>query len=118
MTNIVRTIQLIHSSYSMDLSKLSRADLRKLSTDITKEMKKREERERTETRKKLTAMAADAGFSVEELFGASAGKKRAKAKIKYRDPKNADNTWSGRGRMPLWMAAEVKKGKKKDDFAV
>ena len=102
----------------MDLSKLSRADLQKLTKDITKELKKREEKEKAETRKKLAALAADAGFSVEELFGTTSGKKRAKAKIKYCDPKNSEHTWSGRGRMPLWMSAEVKKGKKKEDFAV
>jgi DNA-binding protein H-NS len=48
---------------------------------------------------------------------------RAKGKgtiaIKYRDPKNPGNTWTGRGRMPRWMTAATKGNKaKKEDFLV
>jgi DNA-binding protein H-NS len=27
---------------------------------------------------------------------------------KYRNPKNAEEVWSSRGRMPLWLGAEIK----------
>jgi len=37
---------------------------------------------------------------------------------KYRNPKNRSETWAGRGVMPRWMAAEIKKGKKREDFAI
>jgi len=102
----------------MDLKKLSRADLLKLQNDISKEIDLRAEADKNETRKKLEVLAAEAGFSVEELFGTQPTKKRAPAKIKYRDPKNPENAWSGRGRMPRWLSAAVDKGKKKEDFAV
>jgi len=102
----------------MDLKKLSRADLLKLQNDISKEIDLRAEADKNETRKKLEVLAAEAGFSIEELFGTQPTKKRAPAKIKYRDPKNPENAWSGRGRMPRWLSAAVDKGKKKEDFAV
>jgi DNA-binding protein H-NS len=38
--------------------------------------------------------------------------------VKYRNPRNADEVWSGRGRMPLWLGAEIKAGKARDDFLV
>lgn len=109
----------------MDLTKLSRADLTKLSKDIDRELKKRERKAKAEAKKKIQAIAQEAGFPVTELVEEikptrrrkSSGK-RAKAKVKYRDPKNPKNTWAGRGRMPKWMAAEIEKGKKKEDFAV
>jgi DNA-binding protein H-NS len=41
-----------------------------------------------------------------------------KVKPKYRNPDNKSETWAGRGRMPRWMAALVKKGKKLDDFLI
>jgi DNA-binding protein H-NS len=45
--------------------------------------------------------------------------KRGKVAIKYRDPSNAANTWTGRGRMPRWMTAATKGGKaKKEDFLI
>jgi DNA-binding protein H-NS len=102
----------------MDLTKLSRADLLKLQADISNEMAMRAEADKDDTRKKLEKMAAEAGFSVEELFSVQKSRKRAPAKVKYRDPQNTANAWSGRGRMPRWLSAEVAKGKKKEDFAV
>jgi DNA-binding protein H-NS len=41
-----------------------------------------------------------------------------KIKPKYRNPAKKSETWTGRGRMPLWMAGQVKKGKKPDDFLI
>lgn len=109
----------------MDLTKLSRQDLSKLKSDVERELKKRERKEKSAAKKKIQAIAQSAGFSIGELFDEKKPKaakpaagKRAKAKVKFRDPKNAKNTWSGRGRMPKWLAAEVEKGKKKEDFAV
>jgi hypothetical protein len=32
--------------------------------------------------------------------------------------KNADEVWSGRGRMPLWLGAQIKAGKDRDDFLI
>jgi DNA-binding protein H-NS len=38
---------------------------------------------------------------------------------KYRDPKNPEKTWTGRGRMPRWMVAATKGSKaKKEDFLI
>ena len=108
----------------MDLTKLARKDLSKLKSDIERELKKRERKAKAEAKKKIQAIASEAGFAVTELIAEVKPKrskstgKRAKAKIKYRDPKNPKNTWAGRGRMPKWMAAEIEKGKKKEDFAV
>ncbi len=110
----------------MDLTKLSRQDLTKMKSDIERELKKRERREKADAKKKIQAIAAQAGFSVKELFESDKAKparkpatrKRAKAKVKFRDPKDAKNTWTGRGRMPKWMVAQIDKGKKKEDFAI
>jgi DNA-binding protein H-NS len=44
--------------------------------------------------------------------------KGQKVHPKYRNPDKRSETWTGRGRMPLWMAALVKKGKKPDDFLI
>ena len=43
--------------------------------------------------------------------------KRLKVKAKYRNKKTGD-TWAGRGKQPRWMTAELKAGKKRDDFLV
>jgi hypothetical protein len=37
---------------------------------------------------------------------------------KYRNPKNPAETWSGRGKQPRWLAAQLRSGKKVDDFLI
>lgn len=80
-------------------------------------------------RQKAIALAAQYGYTIKELYGdqsvaESAGKKRAsprkasKVAAKYRDPENKRNTWSGRGRMPLWLAQKTKYGRSVTDFLI
>jgi DNA-binding protein H-NS len=44
--------------------------------------------------------------------------KGRKVAPKYRNPKNRVETWAGRGAMPRWMTAQIKAGKKREDFAI
>ncbi len=37
---------------------------------------------------------------------------------KYRNPKNRSETWSGRGKQPLWLKAQLRSGRKVDDFLI
>ena len=37
---------------------------------------------------------------------------------KYRNPVQPAETWSGRGKQPRWLAAQLKSGKKLDDFRI
>jgi DNA-binding protein H-NS len=37
---------------------------------------------------------------------------------KYQNPKNPTEKWSGRGRQPLWVQAQLKSGKKLDRFLI
>ena len=63
----------------------------------------------------IKQMMTDAGLTIADL-GAKAAKAkqvRAKAEIKYRD---GENTWTGRGRTPRWMAAHIAKGATKETF--
>ncbi len=36
----------------------------------------------------------------------------------YRNPKNADETWAGRGNRPRWLTAALKSGKKLEAFSI
>lgn len=37
---------------------------------------------------------------------------------KYRNPAQPSETWSGRGKTPRWLTAELRSGKKRDDFRI
>jgi hypothetical protein len=59
---------------------------------------------------KLLAIIGNAGSKAR-------GKKRSVA-AKYLNPENADEVWSGRGHMPLWLGAEIKADKAREDFLI
>ena len=73
------------------------------------------------------------GWTFEELYGkpgatAAAPKKAAKATTKgrstgkvapkYRSLANAKDTWTGRGKQPRWLAAEIAGGRKLEEFLI
>lgn len=100
------------------LDKLSYAELVEAEAQITRLKIEKQNAERAAVRQKLIDTAKAAGFEVSDLFG-KGRKGKGTVAPKYRDPKNPDNTWTGRGRMPRWMAAATKGGKaKKEDFLI
>jgi DNA-binding protein H-NS len=102
-----------------DLEKMSAADLNKMEAQIARLKTEKQSAERAEVRQKAIDMVKAAGFDIHELFGKGSGRARGKVAIKYRDPKNPENTWTGRGRIPRWMAAATKGGKaRKEDFLI
>jgi DNA-binding protein H-NS len=37
---------------------------------------------------------------------------------RYRNPKNPTETWAGRGKQPRWLRAQLRSGKRLDDFRI
>ncbi len=72
------------------------------------------DRERSDLKQKIASLAENAGFSVGELFGARARGKSAT--VKFVNPDNRSETWTGRGRKPNWLVAKLSKGAKMTDF--
>lgn len=68
--------------------------------------------------------------AITELRGTASGKIGAERRGKahplkgrelpplYRNPKNASETWAGRGNRPRWLAAALKSGKKLESFLI
>lgn len=42
----------------------------------------------------------------------------AKVVPKFRNPKRPSETWAGRGKQPRWLTAQLRSGKKLDDFRI
>jgi DNA-binding protein H-NS len=82
------------------LEKMSYAELTDMERQIERMKAEKQSAERTAVRGKITALAKEHhGFTVQELFS-KGRKKGGKVAVKYLDPKNPENTWTGRGRMP------------------
>ena len=78
-------------------------DLRTLREKVDAAIAEKEITERSELKRKVQEMAGKAGFSVAELFGSTGRAKKGAMPAKYRNPSNADETWTGRGRKPNWL---------------
>ncbi len=101
-----------------DIDKMSYAELAAMEQRIARAKAGKQDAERAALRKKVSEFVKSQGFDIRDLFGGRA-KLRGVVSPKYRDPVNPENTWTGRGRMPRWMAQATKGGKaKKDDFLI
>jgi DNA-binding protein H-NS len=100
------------------LEKMSYTELSALRGQVDRLLVEKQNTERVALRQKLADMAKEHGLTLEEVLG-KGRKGKGSVAPKYRDPKNPENTWSGRGRMPLWMVAATKGSKaKKEDFLI
>ena len=103
----------------MNLDNLSLSELKSLQNDVAIAITNFEKRKKAEALAEIKAVAQAKGFSLDELLSnASAKSKRGPVPAKYADPANPDNTWSGRGRKPKWLVAQLDQGKTVEDFAI
>ena len=101
-----------------NIENMSYAELAAMQARIERAKAEKQNSERTALRQKISDMAKAQGFDLNDLFGARR-KAKGKVAIKYRDPNNPANTWTGRGRTPRWMTAATKGGKvRKEDFLI
>jgi DNA-binding protein H-NS len=101
------------------LEKMSFAELTDLRTRIDRAMVEKQSTERAALRQKMADLAKDHGLSLDEVLGKGRRKGKGSVAVKYRDPRNSENTWTGRGRMPRWMVAATKGNRaKRDDFLI
>ncbi|MPN32024.1 Trans-acting regulatory protein HvrA [bioreactor metagenome] len=70
----------------------------------------------------ILEVAESVGFTVQELitYGEQKKKKSARKAVepRYRNNENQEETWTGRGKHPRWLVAELEKGAKLEDFLI
>lgn len=104
-----------------DLMKFNRNDLSALQSALMKALSDSEVKAKKDAKAAIAAAAAEYGFSVAELFsddGKSKAKGRGSISPKYVHPENPAQTWTGRGRKPLWLREQLDAGKRLEDFAI
>lgn len=102
---------------TLDLDTLSRKELETLRADVDKALSRVGARELKAAREAAAKAAAEFGFSLDELTGGAKAPK-VKAAAKYRNPADASQTWSGRGRKPQWIKDAEDAGKDIASFAI
>lgn len=100
---------------AIDLKALSPKELQALIAGAQSQMQEARATQVRTVRDKIDGLLKSAGLTINDVYPMRGGKKTAGKKgaglvaPKYRSPTNASETWSGRGRQPLWFAEALKK---------
>ena len=128
---------------SIDITRMSAKELGSLINEAKKRKTTLSKRKPIAVvRKKMLTLAKNEGYTIAELFDgaapaatrapraagtraagtrakpAKARKTLGKVAPKYRNPDNADETWTGRGKQPRWLAALTNQGRSVDEFVI
>jgi len=101
----------------IDLEGVSLKELRDLHKKIGREIEGYEARRKEKATAAAQKVAEEHGFSLKDLLG-SAPKKKSKVMAKYANPDDADATWTGRGRQPLWVKGHLDAGGSLEDLLI
>jgi DNA-binding protein H-NS len=106
---------------AVDIKNLSHNQLNELIAKAQTRQNELRKEKVSDLREKINELIRAEGFTFDDVFGGRAPKsKRSGASVatKYRDPENAELTWSGRGKRPRWFNEALKAGKKESDLLV
>ena len=105
-----------------DISDLSVEDLKRLQAEAEALIASKKDQAIEDAYNQIIAIAENVGYSVEELLelGEQKRKKTTSKAVepRYRNKNNAEETWTGRGKQPRWLVAELEKGAKLEDFLI
>ena len=116
----------------MDITNLNSKELADLITQAQKRKRVLAKRKPIgQVRAAVNKVIRGSGYTFEELYGTGgadaapkaprarkAPRKVAKVEPKYRNPANAAETWTGRGKQPRWLAAYTAEGRKVEEFLI
>lgn len=92
----------------IDLKGMTLKQMLDLQAQLEEAVKEKRAEEKDDIKRALAEMAEKRGFSMEELFGSRRGKGKGSV-VKYRNPDNPSETWTGRGRKPNWLVSALRK---------
>lgn len=100
-----------------DLSKYSLTQLRALEVQVIDALKTQHFLGISKAREQILHIARNAGLSEKQLRAIKVAKtpKQGAVQVKYRNPEDQNQQWSGRGRHPAWVKAWVASGKSLED---
>lgn len=102
-----------------DLNNLSVIELQAMIDNAGSALKAKQASQRKEVFAQIKELAASVGVTVEiHESDKKLARKVAKVPPKYRNPDDAEKTWTGRGVMPVWMRTLTESGRDKSEFLI
>lgn len=106
---------MMHEEYS----ELSEEALETIIKKAEKVLQAKKEKHRKEVMAQIKELAASIDATVEIMEESkSSVRKGVKLPIKYRNPKNSSEKWTGRGMQPKWLRNLIDAGHKLEEFEV
>jgi DNA-binding protein H-NS len=110
------------SSKKVELESMSLDDLWSLHEKISAILSARIKAEKHELEKRLAVLDRGMGGIIRPTGEAVIGDAKPRRKYprvvpKYRNPQTSE-TWSGRGKLPRWLVAAMKSGRKMEEFRI
>ena len=105
----------------MNIKELETEAITLLINELQSELKSRVKKEKENFLNTIKAKADFFGVSVEDLMiEASRSKKRKAGKVqpKYQNPDNQAETWTGKGRKPNWLVAQLENGNRLENMLI
>lgn len=116
------------NAVTVNLDGMSVSELKELKTKIDGAIAKRLDADKAAALAKLKEVAAQSGFTLDELVKSSRGgrsaapveksDKRSAVEPKYAHPENPSVTWTGRGKAPKWVVEYEDGGKNRSDLLI
>jgi DNA-binding protein H-NS len=96
---------------AIDLKSLSPKELKALIANAESQMQEARASQVQDVRNKIDALLSHANLTLADIYPTRGGKggKRGTVAPKYRNPEDPSQTWTGRGKRPLWFAAALRR---------
>lgn len=102
-----------------NLSHMSETDLAAMIENAQKALKDKQEGKKREVLAQIRELAASINVTVEiSESGKPAARKGGRVAVKYRNPANASEKWTGRGMKPKWLRELIDQGRSLEEFEV
>jgi DNA-binding protein H-NS len=98
---------------------LSEAELASMIENAQKALKDRQEGKRKEVLAQIRELAASIGVGIEITDNVKpSSRKGGRVPIKYQNPNNQSEKWTGRGMKPKWLQILLDQGRSIDEFQI
>ena len=101
-----------------DFESMSTDQLWALHEKITATLAGKLAAEKTRLEKRLRQLKQGVGSSANGKNIGHARRPYPQVFPKYKNPARPSETWAGRGKQPRWLSAQLRSGKKLDDFRI
>lgn len=102
----------------MELLNLNFTELQDLLKSVDTEISRRETEEKANAKKQILELAKSYGLSLDDVLRKTTAAVRKPVEAKYKNPNDESQTWTGRGRKPVWVQTLLDEGFDLEDLAI